>query len=65
MQAIKKYGRDKFVIASKAPFIEWGKDGSITPVPGTAENIKKFCYDSLKRLGIDKIDLYYMHRVKY
>lgn len=35
----------------------------MTPVSGTPENIKKYCNESLKRLGIDKIDLYYMHRV--
>ncbi|TKA27094.1 hypothetical protein B0A54_17038 [Friedmanniomyces endolithicus] len=32
-------------------------------VRGDKEYVKKACHDSLERLGIDQIDLYYQHRV--
>jgi len=35
----------------------------ITKVSGKPEYVRKACEDSLKRLGIDCIDLYYQHRV--
>jgi aryl-alcohol dehydrogenase-like predicted oxidoreductase len=35
----------------------------ISNVSGKPEYVRKACEDSLKRLGIDCIDLYYQHRV--
>ena len=32
-------------------------------VDGTPENARRACDQSLKRLGVDQIDLYYLHRV--
>ncbi len=40
-----------------------GSDGSFLGVNGKPEYVKKACEASLKRLGIDTIDLYYQHRV--
>jgi aryl-alcohol dehydrogenase-like predicted oxidoreductase len=38
-------------------------DGAFHGVNGTPEYVKKACDQSLRRLGIDTIDLYYQHRV--
>src|SRR5690348_9666433 len=51
--------RDKVVIASKFGF---KIDGSIG-LDSRPEHIKKVAEASLKRLGTDRIDLYYQHRV--
>jgi aryl-alcohol dehydrogenase-like predicted oxidoreductase len=53
--------RDGLIIATKFGF---KFDGSnITGVDGSAANAKAAVEGSLKRLGIDCIDLYYQHRV--
>lgn len=53
--------RDRLVIATKFGFrIE---DGSYRGVDSSPENVRRSCEGSLKRLGIDTIDLYYQHRV--
>ncbi|KRX03176.1 NADP-dependent oxidoreductase domain [Pseudocohnilembus persalinus] len=63
-KAIKKYGREKFFLATKFPALLLDiQTMSMTKVPGTVENIKKYCAESLKRLEIDQIDLYYAHRI--
>jgi aryl-alcohol dehydrogenase-like predicted oxidoreductase len=38
-------------------------DGTFVGVNGKPEYVKKACEASLKRLGVDHIDLYYQHRV--
>ncbi len=48
--------RDKVVVATKCGFVGMGK------VDGSAAHIKAACDASLKRLNIDVIDLYYLHR---
>ena len=54
--------RDQVVIATKFGFrIEDGKQ--ITGVDSSPENVRTSCEGSLKRLGIDVIDLFYQHRV--
>ena len=53
--------RDGLVIASKFGFRFEGKQ--ITGVDSSPENIRRACEGSLKRLGIDCIDLFYQHRV--
>ena len=40
-----------------------GPNGEFQGVSGTPEYIRQACENSLKRLGIDCIDLYYQHRV--
>lgn len=54
--------RDKVVLATKFGNVR-GADGSFMGVSGKPEYVRKCCDASLKRLGIDVIDLYYQHRV--
>lgn len=54
--------RDKFIIATKFGNMR-GADGSFLGINGKPEYVKKACEESLKRLNIDVIDLYYQHRV--
>ncbi|HEX7357097.1 MAG TPA: aldo/keto reductase, partial [Ignavibacteriaceae bacterium] len=54
--------RDKFIVATKFGNVR-GKDGSFLGVNGKPDYVKKCCEESLKRLNIDVIDLYYQHRV--
>jgi len=53
--------REGLVIATKFGFRFDGKQ--IIGVDGTPENARKACEGSLRRLGIDTIDLFYQHRV--
>jgi aryl-alcohol dehydrogenase-like predicted oxidoreductase len=54
--------REKFVIATKFGNRR-GDDGTWLPVSGKPDYVKQACDASLERLGIDRIDLYYQHRV--
>lgn len=54
--------RDDMVLATKFG-IERTADGSVVGVNGRPEYVKKACDASLQRLGLDCIDLYYLHRV--
>jgi aryl-alcohol dehydrogenase-like predicted oxidoreductase len=54
--------REKFVIATKFGNMR-APDGAFMGVNGRPEYVRKCCDESLKRLGIDVIDLYYQHRV--
>ena len=53
--------RAKIIVATKFGF-RLGPKG-ITGVDGSPENARRVCDASLKRLGIDYIDLYYLHRI--
>ena len=53
--------RDKFVIATKFGIV--AADTQVRGVNGRPEYVRAACDASLKRLGIDAIDLYYQHRV--
>ncbi len=57
--------RDQVTIATKfGNRVSFAADGSIIrTICGTPEYVKQACDASLKRLGIDTIDLYYQHRV--
>lgn len=56
-QALNPTGlRKKIVLATKCGIVELGR------VDGSAAYIKKCCDASLKHLGTDFIDLYYLHR---
>lgn len=50
--------RDKFVLASKCGMT----DDEVRDLNGTPARLKKTCDESLKRLKVDVIDLYYLHR---
>jgi aryl-alcohol dehydrogenase-like predicted oxidoreductase len=54
--------RDDVVLATKFGN-ERGEDGSYLGVNGRPDYVRKSCDGSLKRLGVDRIDLYYQHRV--
>lgn len=55
--------RDKFVLATKFGIIFDPSDLGIRGVNGKPEYVRQAVEGSLKRLGIDTIDLYYLHRV--
>ncbi len=52
--------RDEFVLASKCGLFK-GADGK-RAVDGRPEMLRQTCEDSLKRLRVEVIDLYYLHR---
>jgi aryl-alcohol dehydrogenase-like predicted oxidoreductase len=54
--------RDKVVLATKFGNVR-GPDGSFKGVKGKPSYVKEACDASLKRLGVNVIDLYYQHRV--
>ncbi|POX41282.1 aldo/keto reductase [Streptomyces sp. Ru73] len=53
--------RDRAVIATKFGFAN--KLGEPTAIRGDAAYVREACDASLRRLGVDHIDLYYQHRV--
>ena len=53
---------DKIILATKFGILR-GENGERLGVSGRPEYVKQACEASLKRLGIDVIDLYYLHRV--
>jgi aryl-alcohol dehydrogenase-like predicted oxidoreductase len=54
--------RDQIILATKFGNMR-GADGSFLGVNGKPEYVRQACEASLKRLGVDVIDLYYQHRV--
>ena len=54
--------RDKVVLATKFGNVR-GKDGSWLGVSGKPDYVRSCCEESLARLGVEVIDLYYQHRV--
>lgn len=60
-KAIKGH-RNDVVLATKFGNVR-AEDGSFLGVNGHPDYVKKSCDASLKRLGVDHIDLYYQHRV--
>ncbi|WP_409300995.1 aldo/keto reductase [Peribacillus sp. SCS-155] len=60
-QAIKGR-REEVIIATKFGNVR-GEDGAFLGVNGRPDYVKKACDASLRRLGVDYIDLYYQHRV--
>ena len=55
--------RDQAVIATKFGIVRDPNDPSVRGINGSPEYIRASCDGSLKRLGVDYIDLYYQHRV--
>jgi aryl-alcohol dehydrogenase-like predicted oxidoreductase len=54
--------RDRAVVATKFA-IQRGADGQVVGISGKPAYVAHACEASLRRLGIDTIDLYYQHRV--
>jgi aryl-alcohol dehydrogenase-like predicted oxidoreductase len=61
-KALQGGRREKAILATKFGNVR-GKDGSFLGVNGKPEYVRSACEASLKRLGVDVIDLYYQHRV--
>lgn len=55
--------RDKVVLATKFGIVRNPANPNVRGVNGKPDYIRKSCEGSLKRLGVDSIDLYYQHRV--
>ena len=54
--------RDEVVLATKFGNVR-GADGAFLGVNGRPDYVRECCEASLKRLGVETIDLYYQHRV--
>jgi aryl-alcohol dehydrogenase-like predicted oxidoreductase len=55
--------RDGVVLATKFGIVRDPEDPSVRGVNGRPEYVRQACEGSLRRLGVDHIDLYYQHRV--
>ncbi|MGH7491678.1 MAG: aldo/keto reductase [bacterium] len=54
--------RDQVILATKLGYVR-GKNGEILGINGKPEYVRSACEESLRRLGVETIDLYYQHRV--
>ncbi len=54
--------RHEVILATKFGYVR-GPDGTIHGINGRPEFVRSACEASLRRLGVDHIDLYYQHRV--
>jgi aryl-alcohol dehydrogenase-like predicted oxidoreductase len=61
LQRLAKDKRERVFLATKFGFVRHG--GPISGVNGRPEYVRSACDASLQRLGVDMIDLYYLHRV--
>jgi aryl-alcohol dehydrogenase-like predicted oxidoreductase len=61
-QAIKGR-RDEVVLATKFGIVRDPSDPTVRGISGRPEYVRAACDASLKRLGVETIDLYYQHRV--
>jgi len=55
--------RDKVVLATKFGIVRDPKNPNVRGVNGKPDYVRQSCEGSLRRLGVDTIDLYYQHRV--
>src|SRR5438270_1631474 len=55
--------RDEVVLATKFGIVRDPEDPGGRSINGRPEYVKRACDASLRRLGVDHIDLYYQHRV--
>ncbi|WP_121391028.1 aldo/keto reductase [Actinokineospora cianjurensis] len=55
--------RDQVVVATKFAIVRDPADPTKRGIRGDAAYVKQACEGSLRRLGVDHIDLYYQHRV--
>ncbi|HEX9340799.1 MAG TPA: aldo/keto reductase [Thermoplasmata archaeon] len=54
--------RDEVVLATKFGLVRSSEPGSRS-LDGSPAHVREACHASLERLGVDTIDLYYLHRV--
>lgn len=62
-KALKGRRRAEVVLATKFGFVIGDRPGEERSVDGSPDYVRRACDSSLKRLGVDYIDLYYLHRV--
>ncbi|MFN8769348.1 MAG: aldo/keto reductase [Neisseriaceae bacterium] len=62
-RAIKSLDRSRIVVATKCGYVFDKSNNTIASINGTARHIKESCEKSLKRLGVENIDIFYLHRV--
>jgi aryl-alcohol dehydrogenase-like predicted oxidoreductase len=55
--------RDKIVLATKFGIVRDPKNPNVRGVNGKPDYVRQSCEASLRRLGVETIDLYYQHRV--
>jgi aryl-alcohol dehydrogenase-like predicted oxidoreductase len=55
--------RDRVVLATKFGIVRDPTNPNVRGVSGNPEYVRTSCEASLRRLGVDSIDLYYQHRV--
>jgi aryl-alcohol dehydrogenase-like predicted oxidoreductase len=55
--------RDKIVLATKFGIVRDPANPAVRGVSGKPDYVRRSCEGSLKRLGVETIDLYYQHRV--
>ena len=55
--------RDQIVLATKFGIVRDPANPSVRGVNGKPDYVRRSCEGSLKRLGVETIDLYYQHRV--
>ena len=55
--------RDKVTLATKFGIVRDPNNPQARGISGKPDYVRKSCEGSLKRLGVDTIDLYYLHRV--
>ena len=60
-QALRQLPRDKIHLATKFGLLKVEADGM--EFCGRPEYVRSCCEASLKRLGVDYIDLYHQHRI--
>jgi aryl-alcohol dehydrogenase-like predicted oxidoreductase len=62
LSELLQHRRDEVVLATKFGILR-GPDGERLGIDGRPEYVRSACERSLQRLGVDHIDLYYLHRV--
>jgi aryl-alcohol dehydrogenase-like predicted oxidoreductase len=55
--------RDQIVLATKFGIVRDPKNPNVRGVSGKPDYVRRSCEASLRRLGVETIDLYYQHRV--
>ena len=55
--------REKIVLASKFGIVRNPENPNLRGINGRPEYVRSSCEGSLRRLGVETIDLYYLHRV--
>jgi len=63
LSQVLKSRRDEVVLATKFGNVRAPDTGAFLGIDGSPDYVRSACDASLKRLGVDHIDLYYQHRV--